>query len=331
MPIAAKNSKLPDGTQRLQPLRGRWDEEGDYFLIAFEATNSYARQTCINAARLKTRGGKQQTTVITHVTNASLHQPGEAILGQEETIHGVVAVKPDPGLSLTKAPHLLELLNCSGQSAFASHLRGWRRVKVEFTVYPLTAKDDWLKEVAEEEARLLRAKQLILGPRVFFGAFWLSNGLKGEDRNTEATTFRAGGLRLTKGLSENFAFETEASGGTTGEVTFDLDGQQLKRKAKFGRVHIGAALRFGAEKVIPTARIGIGVQGTSYDSDTVGTEPDDGVEFSTFVAFGGGVDYRLSQQFMGGISLAVVTPFGAEDSFGRTIGAGIHLGYGWNP
>ena len=170
--------------------------------------------------------------------------------------------------------------------------------------------------------------QLIVGPRLFGGAFWVPNGLEeGQGRNTAATTFWGLGIRLLKGFSQSLAFEAEASGGRTGEVAFDLEDGELKRSAKFGRIHIGVALRFSADKVIPTARAGIGVQATTYDSETAGTKPDDGLEFSGLLGvFGGGVDYRFSEHLIGGVALSLVA---AEEI--QSFEASVRLGYGWNP
>ena len=59
------------------------------------------------------------------------------------------------------------------------------------------------------------------------------------------------------------------------------------------------------------------------------TKLDDSIEFTALLSFGGGVDYRISEQLIAGVALSATAPTGAEEL--RTFSGGIHLGYGWNP
>ena len=53
-----------------------------------------------------------------------------------------------------------------------------------------------------------------------------------------------------------------------GDVMFNGQEGDIVRSARLGRVRLGGLLRFG-DKVVPYARVGIGVQGVSYDSEFV--------------------------------------------------------------
>ncbi|MCG8419789.1 MAG: hypothetical protein MJE77_17790, partial [Proteobacteria bacterium] len=70
----------------------------------------------------------------------------------------------------------------------------------------------WRPETAEEEERRLWGSQLVISPQLLVGAFWISNGVEGEGRELDATTFTSLGLRMTKGFSENFAVEVDIAG-----------------------------------------------------------------------------------------------------------------------
>ena len=299
---------------RLTPRAATW--EGDDYILRIDATGqplAASNPYRLAAIRIRDKTGKIVPTQVIHPT-ASEEEGIYARITQGRVVRLVMVIEQVAGLKLEELQ--LEISEPNGARplimAIPTHI----------------AATIWRPETPDEERRRLQSMQLIVGPRLFGGAFWVPNGLEeGQGRNTAATTFWGLGIRLLKGFSQSLAFEAEASGGRTGEVAFDLEDGELKRSAKFGRIHIGVALRFSADKVIPTARAGIGVQATTYDSETAGTKPDDGLEFSGLLGvFGGGVDYRFSEHLIGGVALSLVA---AEEI--QSFEAGVRLGYGWNP
>lgn len=192
-------------------------------------------------------------------------------------------------------------------------------------------------QMPEEWAREIRwAKQIALSVRLLGGGFWTGDGMDtpGVEDGTSLTGL---GVRFSKGMHKNFVFEAEVVGGWTGQVRFrdaDWDGMQgdITRSAAFGRVQGFGVLRFG-ERYVGSMRLGVGVQGTSYESSfTAGggasmDGPGNEFEIDGLWSFGGGFEARLRENWSLGAS-ATFAKFLSSDA--RTLEAGVQLGYRWN-
>lgn len=318
-----------DGERTFEILESRWDSSGKRILAQFKARSSYARPFHITTVSAVTKGAQGaeaavDATITTVDRVSTVDSSVIATIKPGQEVHGVIALSPPSGVALKRFIHRIVLIDARTQQTLAVRLRGWRIQRVPLVA---TRRDEWLAEVAAREAREAQAVQLIVSPGAYAGFLWLPNGLEGDGRERKPATFVGAGVRVTKGVSELLAFEAEVSGGNTGEATFTVEGEELRRSSTFGRVRVGAALRFGYEGVIPTARAGIGLQGIGYNSETTGTKPDDAIEFSGLLGFfGGGVDYRFSEHVIGGVGFSLVA---AEEI--QAFEAGVRLGYGWNP
>ena len=306
-------------------LESCWNEENVYLLVPFEVINTGTQPFHLDRdVHVSDQRGDVYPAQITYMS-----KPGSpdgnvvASIGVEEKVRGVIAIAFGSARSIND----LDIRITDNQKArwLTASVSTW---KVERVILSYR-KPEWIKEIEAREARESLGTQLIIGPRLFGGAFWISNGQVGDGRELDATTFYGLGVRVTKGFSESIAFEAEASWGTTGDAKFAVNGGEVTRSGQFGRLQIGGVLRFG-HKTIPLVRVGLGLQGTSYDSEATGiTKPDDSIEFFGLLLFGGGADYRVSDNLIVGVALSAALPTGAEEI--RTLEAGVHIGYGWNP
>ena len=178
------------------------------------------------------------------------------------------------------------------------------------------------------------AKQVAISVRMLGGGFWTDDAADlGREDGTGLTGF---GVRIGKGMHHNFVFEAEAMGGRTGEARFygaDWQGMQgdISRQASFGRVQGSGVIRFG-DRYVGSMRMGVGIQGTSFESEftTNGSTmegPGADFELDGVWLVGAGFDTRLGEHWT----------FGAGANFSRTwassasaLEAGVHLGYRWS-
>ena len=97
--------------------------------------------------------------------------------------------------------------------------------------------------------------------------------------------------------------------------------------ASFGRAGFGGLLRFG-DQVSPYLRLGIGLQGASFNAEfTEGPEPESSLEFTELLTFGAGVDTRIGSNVLIGLA-GTVNRLGRDDQL--SVNVGLHLSYGWN-
>jgi hypothetical protein len=183
----------------------------------------------------------------------------------------------------------------------------------------------------EEEARGRVSVHL----QAIVGAIWLTDGMGGSQ--PDAATLTGLGVRGTYSVNRLFAFEAGVMGAKTGEASFadrTVGGMQgeLARSASLGRVQLGGVVRLGY-RIIPTMRLGVGLQGAGYDTELMAAGghvpgPESGLEINGLWYFGGGVDIRLGRYLSAGIAGSFEQLVSSEV---RSVGAGIHLGYSWNP
>ena len=176
--------------------------------------------------------------------------------------------------------------------------------------------------------------KLTINLQAIGGVIWLGDGL--EQNKLEPTTLQGLSVRVSYGLHRLFSVETEIVGAGSGQASFNdmsynnMDGT-LHRSASLGRVQFAGVLRLG-EKIIPTLRLGVGLQGAGYDAELM-TEtgpkagPESGLEFTTTLNFGAGLDVRLGDHLAAGFAASVISR-GTDPS---SIEAGIHAGYAWKP
>ncbi|MCG8419475.1 MAG: porin family protein [Proteobacteria bacterium] len=304
-------------------LESCWNEENVYLLVPFEVINTGTQPFHLDRdVHVSDQRGDVYPAQITYMS-----KPGSpdgnvvASIGVEEKVRGVIAIAFGSARSIND----LDIRITDNQKArwLTASVSTW---KVERVILSYR-KPEWIKEIEAREARESLGTQLIIGPRLFGGAFWISNGQVGDGRELDATTFYGLGVRVTKGFSELIALEGEIAGGSTGDASF---GSELTRRAKFGRLLIGGVLRLG-HKTIPTVRAGLGLQGTDYDSLSAAMKPDDSIEFSPLWYAGVGVSYRTSEQIIIGADASFAQSSSAEPQAPLIIQMGFHIGYGWNP
>ena len=306
-----------------------WDKNLTWLLVPFTIDNRESEPYRFSEAKVTNSAGLVYESMISWI-----EKPAEgaeiANIGVNERMSGVIAIRPPPGASIEQLK--IELSEPDSDRSLLASIHGWRSQTV--VMQARSARDQLLEKLRQVEAREARGKQLILSARLVGGAQWLEDGL-GADR-TEAAPFGGLAVRLVKGFTESLAFEAEITGGKTGSAEFDdmmFMGEQgeLSRSASLGRVAAGGLLRFG-HKTIPYFRFGVGLEGINYDSEfmTNGNAvpgPDTSVEFTGLVSFGTGLDIRLGDNFVAGAAITAVLGFEQL----KTLEAGVHVGYGWNP
>ena len=184
-------------------------------------------------------------------------------------------------------------------------------------------------ETQKQKQRRIWSKQVIVGPRVSYGACWLASGLDGDD-SLESTSCKALSAYFAKGLHENFAAGAEVAVGWTGNALFEGEQSEVMRTAMHFRVTGYGDLRFGGGKTVPYLRLGVGAQATTYDVEFTGSvEPSSSSEVVPFLAFGGGIQVRLGKNFLGAAAVNATTVGGMEEL--SALEFGVQVGYGWNP
>ncbi|MCG8420133.1 MAG: hypothetical protein MJE77_19560, partial [Proteobacteria bacterium] len=183
---------------RLIPQMATW--EGEDYVVRVDALGlDSADSNPYRLAHVRVRDTSGR------LVPASLIHPGEpdengivARIMKGDVVKIVVAIEQAAGLKLENLRIELSGPNSS------------RRISMAIPRH--TAANLWRPETAEEEERRLWGSQLVISPQVLVGAFWISNGVEGEGRELDATTFTSLGLRMTKGFSENFAVEVDIAG-----------------------------------------------------------------------------------------------------------------------
>jgi hypothetical protein len=196
------------------------------------------------------------------------------------------------------------------------------------------------REEAEREREEAERGRISLHIEALGGAIWLGDGLKQD--LLDATSLKGLAVRAVYGFNQWVAFEGAIMGAGTGQARFSgmtIDEQEgtLVRSASLGRVQFGGVLRFGY-RIIPTVRLGVGLQGAGYDAELMtatGSAPvtDSEIDVDMTVNFGAGLDIRLGEHFMVGVAASAAgkaSTFSGAGS-GGAIEAGIHAGYAWKP
>lgn len=167
------------------------------------------------------------------------------------------------------------------------------------------------ERMRKERERREKARGVMLSVRAVGGGFWLEDG---ADAGMLSTTSMYGvEIRLQKGYGNGFAFEGDFIGGRIGEASFSgvpWQGMQgdVTRRGTFGQVMAAGVLRHG-EKYMWSTRLGIGVQGSTYESafTTGGTSmegPGDSFEIGFIGSIGGTFTARLGEHWIMGAEVA---------------------------
>lgn len=177
-------------------------------------------------------------------------------------------------------------------------------------------------------------KQAVLTVRMLGGGFWTGDAIDGTEA-TAGAGMTALSMRIGKGMHHNFAFEAEVAGGFTGQAMFrDADwlGMEgdIARQASFTRAQGFGVIRFG-HRYVSSMRLGVGVQGTNYDSrfTTVGSTmdgPGASFEIDGVWSVGGAFDARIRENWTLG---AGATFSDAFNTGYRSVELGVQFGYRW--
>ena len=177
-------------------------------------------------------------------------------------------------------------------------------------------------ETKKQRQQRLWAKQVVIGPRVSLGGCWLASGLDGDDDLTPARCIVAGAY-ISKGVSDLIAIGVDAVGSWSEDAQFNRDPNDLTRSVKLFRATAFGDARFSRGKIVPYLRLGIGLQVTDYQGP-----PDSATEIALTYAVGGGAIYRLGENMSAGLTGQFTS---SDDRKFRSLEAGVHLSYGWNP
>ena len=331
--IATYDTSASAGAERVKPrlLPTRWNDAGTHLLTPFDVCNRGPKPFRLATVQATSLDGRIHRVEVTHIADPSFGRNQLiATIENRMCVRGVLAIELAQHGVMEQFD--IEWAEPEGGRWLSAKILKWTTRQVALAT--LTPEEEFMQRVREREAREARARQLIVGPRITYGACWIASGLDGN--NLDATDCTAVGVHLVKGFFESVAFEAELVGGWTGEASFKGvmigdEQRDLRRNAKLGRVTAGGVLRFG-DKTIPYVRLGVGFQGISYDSQlSLGTStdgPDDSLELTGFFTLGGGLQARLGEHIMAGIALSFVN---STDNKYRSLDAGIHIGYGWNP
>ena len=312
----------PDSALALSFDSATWEQ--DHYLVALTATGATSTPFRLASAQVTDSQANPLPSMV--VRPAAPVDPSQGIItriyqGQPETIvvaiHGAADV-PKGGLRLV-------LSEPSGSRTVTAAIP-----RFEGIGYPETEEQE--RRRLEKERNQRWGKQVALGPRMTYGACWLTSGLDNNDE-LEAVGCTSVGAYFVKGFHEYFALEVEAFGGWTGTARFDdvTIGEaagDLTRSAQYGRIALHGVARFSGGKAAPYIRVGAGAQGVSYDPEfNAGEAPDTDLELRTFFALGGGINFRVGEHLVGGIVAAI----SSEGTEVRALNAGLHLGYSWSP
>lgn len=313
-------------TARITEAQILTNEQGT--LVFFDVNNRDPEQFALAEIRISNQQYPDR-----HVDIVALDVPRTdneelvATIPGKTRVHGVIMLPDAMNDELDRLS--IELRQPSGVGSVVAAAQSWRLRPVS-------------EEELEEEAR---ARQQSLSGRVVTGALWLPDDA-GLER-LEATRMFGVGVRYLKGFQNKFAFEAEVIAAWTGDASFDgvmVDGTQgqLSRSAVLGRVLLGGMLRFG-DKISPNVRIGVGGQALRFNTRFApvggGVERDDSVfAVDALWMFGGGLDIRLNERLITGLSASLVGPLtraggegvGLNRNDGLLLELGLRFGYAWD-
>lgn len=316
--------------QSLVPTVSGWSSfEGSKMQVRYQ-TADWIGEYLVFPTNLKNGGGRPFLLANLHILNendevlptfvldpSGLENEHQGIIttirrGSQTTV--AVAVRVPPG---TPTDSLRLQLTPLGQAPIAAQMPRYRMVP----------------ETEAQRRRRLWSKQLIIGPRVSYGACWLASGL--DDDSLAATNCQIFSIYFIKGFHEYFAAGVEAAVGWTGDALFENEPDDFMRNAMLFRVIAYGDLRFAAGKAVPYLRLGLGAQAASYDAKLIdgGTAMEASSDLAAFFSFGGGLSYRLSEQITAGVNLSVTLPgpsLGEDADTGGALEGGLYFGYGWN-
>lgn len=306
-------------------LLAEWDQ--DDMVIDFEARNPWFQPSMLTDIRARDSNGNavKLEPIIFEEDSRETQNGLVTIRGRERTVGSVLLPN---ALSRDLESMELSFHGFKGGVEYATAVK-----VVRFR--PVTPEDDAL------DARKQRARQVALSARIAGGSMWFSDG---ADLGLASSALSSGfGVRMVKGISPLWAFEAEIMGGATRDVTFDSvswDGAtgDIQRDARFGRVVLGAQLRFG-DWYQPHARFGLGLQGGRHSSRFVpesGDErdgPDSGLAMALIWSVGAGITIRFHAHWTLGFELSGIGMAQnlSSDTLRGALEGGFYVGYGWNP
>lgn len=320
---------------------GEWGDNGEFF-ATYEITNTGIAPYRVDVAEAFSRQKKiDDVEVLPDVPSSdetllAVVQPGKSASGvviltnvTEHDITPLTIVFRGPnGISpiVAKAPDWLiprrmedVLAERDRAKANEDRLREELRRRDEDLARERAAKED------------AEAGKMSVDLQGVYGAIWLANPLDKEQ--LDPTSLSGLGARITYGLTRRLNFEAEIIGARTGEAGFQVMDGELMRRAVVGRAQGGMMFRFGEDRFRPLVRLGLGLQGASHTAEMLMEDgsripgPNVAFEWTTLLNFGGGMDIRLGDHFAAGFALDVMS----EGAKPRSIEAGIHLGYVWQP
>ena len=269
--IASYETATSPGAEQVTPrlLPTRWTDAGTYLLTNFEICNRDPKPFRLASVQATVPDGREYESLVTFVDQPSFGKNGLiAIVENRMCLRGVMAIRSNKNEGVNALD--IQWREPEGGRWLSAKVSGWTpRAMVLKPLVPAeshTMRDRFMERIRQREARAARARQLIIGPSISYGACWLTDGLEGDD--LDATSCTVLGVRIVKGFFESVAFEAEAVGAWSSDAHFEgvmFNGEQgdLARSVKLGRVTAGGLLRFG-DRTIPYFRLGLGVQGTSY-------------------------------------------------------------------
>lgn len=172
-----------------------------------------------------------------------------------------------------------------------------------------------------------------------------------DDGSEDTARVAAAGLsfEVTYGLSNLLAIGAQVAGGTYGRATVDdaivtVGGSAqgpgtLARTTRYGRVQIGATLRFGA-RWIPTVGFDLGLGArlrghASFSDPTVmDVQPDDdgqGLALDALATVRAGLDYRIDAHWIVGVDVAATHAVAVQAPAADVVTARIGVAYYWYP
>ena len=168
--------------------------------------------------------------------------------------------------------------------------------------------------------------RITLDVQALYGAIWLADGIGLNELGVAPLSGL--GVRVGYGINRLLSFEGAVVGASSGAACFMAPAGELERSMTLGRVYMGGLLRFG-ERIMPTARAGLGLQGATQRSKMLdGSMDESAFEIGFLLGAGVGLDVRLGAGLLLGLGISgeqnLTTGTPSFDS-------GIHLGYAWTP
>jgi len=290
-----------------------WDTVAGNHLLHFTIYNNDPRAFRVRSVRALDDLAEQDLVILAKIGTRDEPMNGAslAIIAPHSYVEAAIAVKP-----FLSSSHLtLAMTESEGDRTIISEpIRHWN------WEFPPEGNEDLVT----------------LSIKALGGAIWLSDGL--NNGRLGQTSFRGAGVRVTYGFTKYVNIEVEAAGASTGEACIEhieYQGMQgeLFRRATIGRLNMGGLLRFGSGRFLPTARLGVGLQGSSesrrlVDDNDVTLLDEDAIEVAFSIVGGVGLDIRLVNGFYLGTGIALEQQLSSD---ARAFEAAINLGYAWRP